>query len=279
LHRLIFEPPLRYPIKSLDLPAGGSVSAATALRMTYDFISMTVGVADRNDDPNGERTVSYLVRAKRAMRLLLSNDPSSLGLHPAVYFYSWTGKQIPIMFLSIADLILDIQKRDRLPEFTNARRAFEDFLIVNRALTNQVIRKFGATPSGRKHLLGYYQDVLRSVAVNGQPHSVLGTLQSSGRYSYLQPDESPYDGVTPTKFSTQVKSGIVIQELSTTAPRCPICGGLLPAQAISVDHLVRLADGGASTDDNAQLTHPYCNTGFKEASVARSKRVEAGTRI
>jgi hypothetical protein len=90
-------------------------------------------------------------------------------------------------------------------------------------------------------------------------------------YSYLQPEESPYGGVVPTKFSTQVKSGLVIQELLGRAHPCPICCGLVPTQAISVDHIQRAEDGGPSTADNAQLTHPYCNTGYKEGMRARER--------
>ena len=33
--------------------------------------------------------------------------------------------------------------------------------------------------------------------------------------------------------------------------------------AISVDHIERKQDGGKATIENAQLTHPYCNTGVK----------------
>jgi hypothetical protein len=96
-------------------------------------------------------------------------------------------------------------------------------------------------------------------------------LQAKSEFSYLQPEESPYGGVVPTKFSTQVKSGLVVQELLPTAPRCPICHGLVPSQGISVDHIQRREDGGPSIPENAQLTHPYCNTGYKEQMRAAAK--------
>ncbi|WP_372726522.1 HNH endonuclease [Nostoc sp. C057] len=31
----------------------------------------------------------------------------------------------------------------------------------------------------------------------------------------------------------------------------------------SIDHIKRKADGGLGTLENAQLTHPYCNTTYK----------------
>ena len=56
-----------------------------------------------------------------------------------------------------------------------------------------------------------------------------------------------------------------MKELLTKAHRCPICKGLVPMQALSIDHKERLEDGGQSTPTNAQITHPYCNTGYKES--------------
>jgi hypothetical protein len=38
LHKMIFEPILQYPIKSLDLPAGGAVYSAPALRGWYTIL-------------------------------------------------------------------------------------------------------------------------------------------------------------------------------------------------------------------------------------------------
>lgn len=267
-YRLIFEPPLHYPIKSIDLPPGGAVYSATSLRMVYDFVNICAGVPSSEDDADGSRTLNYLQRCRRVAQLICSNHSSSLGLHPAAYFYSWTGKQQPILFLTWATIIVEMERLKRLPQFTELRGRLEQFLIANRSLLNQIIRKFGTKESGTKHLVNFYAEVLKMFEAGVQTDDIPGKLQGQPEYSYLQPDESPYLGVTPTRFSTQVKSGLVIQELLPTAPRCPICGGLVPRQAISVDHIERLEDGGRSIPENAQITHPYCNTGFKEQKRA-----------
>jgi 5-methylcytosine-specific restriction endonuclease McrA len=102
-------------------------------------------------------------------------------------------------------------------------------------------------------------------------------LQESSAYAYLQPAESAYEGVTPTKFSAQVKSGLAMKELLTKAHRCPICKGVVPTQALSIDHIRRRNDGGTSTVDNAQVTHPYCNTGYKEQRIAKGKQLASNT--
>ena len=270
LYELIFQPPLQYPIKTLDLPPGGAVYTATSLRMVYDFVTLCAGIPSAEDDADGSRTLDYLARCKRVAQLLCSNHASSLGLHPAVYFYSWTGKQQPILFLTWAALIVELERSNRLPHFTRVRGQLEKFLVANRPLLNQVIRKFGTKESGTKHLGGFYRDVLKLLSDGVSAAEMPTTLSAKPEYSYLQPEESPYGGVAPTKFSTQVKSGLVVQELLAEAHHCPICEGLVPHQAISVDHIERREDGGLSIPSNARLTHPYCNTGYKESLRAKT---------
>jgi len=277
LHQLIFEPSLRYPIKSLDLPAGGAVYSASALRMVYDFISLSVGVPSDEDDGEGIRTIEYLTRCRKVMRQILSNHASSLGLHPAVYFYSWTGKQEPILFLVMAELVVELERARRFSDFVQNRKGFEEFLISNRSLLNQIIRKFGTKDSGKKHLREFYERVLELLGSGISGNDLVDEICKDLSYSYLQPAESPYGGVIPTRLSTQVKAGYVMRELLPMAARCGICGGLVPSQAITIDHKQRLEDEGTHSRENTQLAHPYCNTGFKEQKIARERK--ATTRI
>jgi hypothetical protein len=155
IHQMVFEPPISYPIKKLDLPAGGPVYSSTALPMVYDFIEKCTGAPSPDPDTTGKRTVECLRRTKRVMQTILSDHESSLGLHPAVYFYSWTGKQQPILFLVIADIMIEFERRNRFPWFTKLRGPFERFLVEHRSLLNQLIRKFGTKDSGQAHLSGF----------------------------------------------------------------------------------------------------------------------------
>ncbi|MHA3773642.1 GmrSD restriction endonuclease domain-containing protein [Verrucomicrobiota bacterium sgz303538] len=271
LHKLIFEPRLRYPIKSLSLPAGGADYSAQALRMVFDFITLCQDVPAKDDDSTGERTVEYLKRCRHVMHLILSNHPSSLGLHPAIYFYSWTGKQQPILFLTFAALMIDLEQTNKLDAFIQCREQFEGFLLNHRSLVNQIIRKFGTKESGAKHLRQFYKDVLDGIAKGRTREEVVASLVSQGEYSYLQPSETAYETNPAKRFSTQVKSGILLRELIDKVLPCPICKGLVPEQAISIDHKERMEVGGESTLSNAQVTHPYCNTGYKE-KLSRSAR-------
>jgi hypothetical protein len=46
--------------------------------------------------------------------------------------------------------------------------------------------------------------------------------------------------------------------------RCAICKARLDPNTASDDHVQRRDDGGKDAPDNAQLTHHFCNHGFKE---------------
>jgi hypothetical protein len=197
--------------------------------------------------------------------MLLSKHPSSLGLHPAIYFYSWTGSQQPILFLAVTSLIIEWDRRDKLRQFTNLRRQFEEFLFSSRTLINQIVRKFGTKVSGFRHLEDFYEDVLTLIADGNSGANIVEGLKADPKYSYLQPSEIPYDGVAPTRMSSQVRAGLVMRKLLEVAPRCSICGGFMPAQSITVDHTQRSQDGGLTTAENTTLAHPYCNTGYKES--------------
>jgi len=271
IHRMLFEPHLKYPLSTVDLPPGGAASAAPALRMVFDFINLCVGTPSAEDDSDGVRTMEYLQRCRRVLRLLLSNEPSSLGLHPGVYFYSWTGKQQPILFLTTAALIIDLDQTRQLDSFTRMRGSLEAFLVSNRPLVNQLVRKFGSKASGKIHLRHFYDRVLDAIRSGASLPEMVGIVRSQPEFKYLQPEEQFEEG-GQLSFSTNVKSGVAMRTLLASAPKCAICSGFLPRQAMSLDHIQRVADGGSSTAANAQLTHPYCNHGFKEGELARQHR-------
>ncbi|MCC5607453.1 HNH endonuclease [Nostoc sp. CHAB 5834] len=64
-------------------------------------------------------------------------------------------------------------------------------------------------------------------------------------------------------FNTNRKSEIYIKKTLKNIPQCKICNGLIHRNSISFDHIQRKADGGLASLDNGQITHPYCNTGYK----------------
>lgn len=268
-YQLLFEPELVYPIKSLYLPVAGSVYAGSTLKMMHDFVHLVSAPTSDDDDVDGIRTLETLKRVRRAADLICSNSVRSLGLHPAVYFYSWTGKHQPILFLTMADIVLDAERRSKLPQFIKRRAAFEAFIQDHRALLNQIVRKFGTKDSGQQHLRRFYEEILSAIDAGMGDQAILERLISHKEFTYLQPAESPYAGVSATRYSAQVKSGLIMNELLPTTPKCSVCGGLVPQQGISIDHHIRLSEGGESNVENLRISHGYCNSGIKESHRSR----------
>lgn len=270
-YHLLFEPELSYPIKSLNLPAAGSVYSGPTLKMMHDFVQIVSPAASDEDDLDGIRTLETLKRVRRGAELLCSNSVRSLGLHPAVYFYSWTGKHQPILFLTMAEIIVETERKSKLPVFIKRRAVFEQFIQNHRALLNQIIRKFGTKDSGQNHLKRFYEQVFEAIDSGLGDADIVNRLIEHKDFTYLQPGESPYAGVSATRYAKHVKSGLIMNELLPNELKCVICRGLVPSQAISIDHEVRREDGGESNVENLRITHGYCNSGIKEAQVHRDR--------
>lgn len=103
LHQNFFSPEINQPIKTLDLPIGGTKSPLSALELLMNIISVTSAEQGANrkeidafdEDADGTKTIEVLKRTIAVMTRISGNDAPSLGLHPAVYFYSDRGRHIP----------------------------------------------------------------------------------------------------------------------------------------------------------------------------------------
>jgi hypothetical protein len=102
LHRIMFEPEVSTPLKTLDLPLAGSKSPVDALAVLIDFLSVADPKAhlDKladdsavvNADETGDKTIEALNNGLKIANRITGNFIGSLGLHPAVYFSNDKGK-------------------------------------------------------------------------------------------------------------------------------------------------------------------------------------------
>jgi hypothetical protein len=132
------------------LPLGGSVSPVDALALLVDFLS-TAGTREKDgkaidkytDDVTGDETVQVLKNALQVLNRIAGNNPASLGLHPAVYFYNEKGKYSRFLFLGMAAVIQDkLRNNDSFffKKFTGARKELEQFLIDNKSLIGLILQ-------------------------------------------------------------------------------------------------------------------------------------------
>lgn len=262
---LLFAPTLKTPIKTLDLPVAGRGYSSQTLPLVFEFVNLANEVkndASIEPDASGEETLKFLKKCRAIVNRISGNHASSLGLHPAVYFYSSTGRYQPTAFMAVIAILIRFDKEDKFQYFTRSRQAFETFIIKHRKLVNQVTVKYGSGAKGYARLRDLFLWILDRLSENQSEEAILSEMSKNSEFSFLQPaEQDELNG--RADFSTDAKSSVFLRDALKDPLRCAICGGLIHRNSISVDHILRRAEGGKGEVENGQLTHPYCNTTIK----------------
>lgn len=277
LHKLLFMPPLRQPIKTLDIPLAGYGYGSHVLPFSFDLITRTnkLPVPDSTkkkpqedkieDDPDGSDTITYLKRARRVVRLLCSNEALSLGLHPALYFYTPAGTFQAAALFNAADWFVEMEIQGKLNEFLKVRKNFEDLILAHPAIVKPAVHKLGSGGRTRARMVSLYARILALLSSGQSPEAVWTTIIEEPDFLFLKPEdreekEKAVSGTPGKAFSAKAKSASFFAQALPTAPRCPLCGGLLHANGMVVDHQQEKSKGGTSSSANARMVHPICNS-------------------
>jgi hypothetical protein len=265
IHQLIFEPKLKNPIKSLEVPIVGNLSPSEKLELILEFVNIVNGIEEDKqlgDDSTGDKTVQLLRNCRRIAQRINSKDPSSLGLHPIVYFYTTAGKPKIGSFYGVVTLILYLENTKSFSKFIKIREDFE-WVIWKHDMVPQIVRSSNAIKA-REKVKDFFMKIIEKLSQGMDRKNVMKEIVAEKAFGSLKITTKGNTSETESKvFSRETKSAAYIREALPGSPRCKICGGYLPSGFNSIDHKIRKADGGLGTLDNAQLTHPYCNTTFK----------------
>jgi hypothetical protein len=270
LYATFFEPEVDTPLKTLDVPLGGSVSPVDALSLLIEYLTIagttqasgTKLIDKYDDDGVGDETIKVLKNALLIVQRMTGNSDGSMGLHPAVYFYNERGKYSRFLFLGMASLTAEkLRNNDDgyFKKFTTARKNMEKFLIDNKSLIGILLQNMGKgnRVSKMRDLFSFL--VAESADRILLPEEAISQLGLRGRIFDVN---TAHQG--PTRFSDDDKSQIFITKALASALTCTVCGGKLdPHKSVSYDHKKRVRDGGGNHPSNGDLVHPYCNTGIK----------------
>ncbi len=272
INELLFDPEIQSPIKTLDLPLGGSRGMRTAIQTLIDLCIIAnrdqsgkpIKLSDTLDDSDGSGTLKALQKTKMLVERVTGNWPGSLGLHPAIYFYGPSGRHSSYMFMGTMEWIAKKAANNDsefLKKFTSVRGDLERILIDKKDLLSTIIQRHisGRRASVHATVLEFIVKKLREKVVpadselvsiaNLEGKIVVGTPTTSG-----------------TEFSDDIKSKVFIASAINSAQRCTICNGYLdPTKSVSYDHGKEKKNGGIGDADNCHMTHPYCNTGYKNS--------------
>ncbi len=261
VHELLFLPKLKNPIKTLELPLAGKVFSAQSLPIVWDFIRI-VNPLDKidADDPDGTLTLNFLDNCKKTAQRINSDDQSSLGLHPIVYVYSENGRHKPASLYAITDLILDFEKKKNFEDFICVREQFEKLLLENDYIIQQIVRFRRSAIASHELIKDFYLACIQKLLEKKEIPKAIAEISQTNEFSFLTKPtvESPSN---PSKdFSRAVKSRAYIKSALEGAVKCGICGGYVHTNSVSIDHKTDKKFGGDASAENAQVTHPYCNS-------------------
>jgi len=267
IYDLLFAPELSTPIKTLNLPHGGHTSPISAYNLLMDVISQAAtGTKDEDDnsklnavDVDGSATIACLQRTKAVMKRITGNDLASLGLHPAVYFYSPSGRHWDVMFLAIIRIFAKaIRNNDKqfFRSFNLNRARLESILIDHKALLGQVniaIRSKSRVEKWADFIEGIARG--RLLADSQSQADILVALDVLGKIIVSDFSEGGQE------ISDETKSAAFFRSAFAAAYRCPLCNGLIQIEkSVSYDHVHPKSRGGTGSLQNVQMTHPYCNS-------------------
>lgn len=293
ISKLLFQPPLELPVKTMDVPLAGFGYGSHVVRFAFDLVALANDLpvpdstrkkaTDNNlpDDGTGSETVKYLQRAKRAVQLILSNDPMSLGLHPVLYFYTAGGSFQAAALHNAVAWFLDLEKRGKLQQFLKIRKAFESLILSHPVIVKPAAHKLGSGGRTRSKTLLLFDKLFSILSVNSDPEKAWRKVIKDSGFAYLvtderdQKEETTQPGRVGGKFSRGAKTASYLTATLPTVARCRHCGGLLHRNGMVADHTKERSAGGSSASSNVQWVHPICNSNRKKADGMRAAHPKA----
>jgi hypothetical protein len=279
IHSILYTRQISFPLRSLDLPVGGSDYGAQALPLIFEFVNVAnnIPVTDTKsrkaspatamaDDADGKATISFLKNTRRLVRSISGNHPSSLGPHPYIYFYNRGGYFQPTVFLGVVQWINELRSASKLHLFTKYRKELEEILADNKNFLSDTGHKFGGLNRSMPWVMRLLSTILEKLADGRDKDKILASLKRSKDFSFLFPRKTSGNGrrKVGAKMGRGVKSAVAGAALLPNVLRCAHCGGFLATDSMQTDHKLRRRDHGSSSFDNAQLMHPYCNSTDKQ---------------
>jgi len=196
----------------------------------------------------------------KIVRRFTTTHPSSLGLHPAVYFYSEKGRYQPTAFMAWIELVKDFDTNNGFDRFIEIRSELEKTLVSYKYLTNQITAKYGSALKGYRQLKEVYE-LLIDLVSKGRSTEEVG-IELKNTFPYLNMDYKGEIARSPD-FNANTKSEVFINAALSEAPKCKICNSYIHLKSITIDHVDRKEDGGIGVAGNGQIAHPYCNSTYK----------------
>jgi HNH endonuclease len=276
IYGALYRPPLQSPPKTEELPVAGHGYGSQTLPLIFDLVNISndLPVEDSSKSkkkyltpqgqatPDEAATVSVIKRAEKTVRRITGTHPSSLGLHPGVYFYGASFRHQPTTVLAVAQLVMDLEKSDKFLDFTKVRARFENFLVEHKMFINQLTVKHGSMVKGYLPIRDYYLYILDRIQSGRSDAEIEEDLRDHDKYHTLV-KEKPTPSKQPKKFTQDAKNVKLLVDVLASAFVCNHCRARIDKKSMHLDHKVPKSEGGPADIDNGQWLHPFCDSTAK----------------
>jgi 5-methylcytosine-specific restriction endonuclease McrA len=277
VYAALYIPPLQTPPRTEELPVAGHGYGSQTLPLIFDLVNIAnkfpVEDASKNKKkylvPQGHAkpeegpTLETMRATLRLVSRVTTTHPSSLGLHPAVYFYAINYRHQPTAVLAVLQFIQDMADIDEFLEFTRHRGKFEEFLVNHKLFINQLTLKHGSMVKGFLPIRDYYRFVFDRVKAGRNEREIESDLSSNEKYQTLV-KEKPIKSKKPKAFSQDAKNVKLMSDVLASAFVCNLCGARIDKKSMHLDHILDKSKGGLGNLDNSQWLHPYCDSTAKQ---------------
>lgn len=249
-----------------------TIGGFQASNMTLDVVTQTVKICNDIDsvskleESNEKTAIKYLQKTLKILQYINSEEKFSLGIHPFVYFYSDIGKHKVGSYYGFLLYLKQLIEKNRINDFIKVREIFEKVIYEYNFIAQQIIRKYRQSKKAYTHMADYYNSIMEIIIKNPNYNSkeIIDELKKNSEFKYLQTEIIDNTEIQiKGNFSRGRKQQIKLQTFVRNLSKCPICGGYLSTNSISIDHIIRKNDGGSNSLENGQVTHLYCNTTYK----------------
>jgi len=276
IYAALYVPPLQTPPRTEELPVAGHGYGSQTLPLIFDLVNIAnkfpVEDASKNKKkylvpqghakPEENPTLQTMRATVRLVNRITTTHPSSLGLHPAVYFYAANYRHQPTAVLAVSQFIKDMEEGDSFLEFTKYRAKFETFLVNHKPFINDLTVKHGSMTKGFRQIRDYYWVIFGLVKDGRSDEEIESDLSASDEYQRLI-KERPVVSKKAKAFSQDAKNVKLMGDVLEAAFVCNLCGARIDKKSMHLDHVVEKSAGGPGNLDNSQWLHPYCDSTAK----------------
>ncbi len=251
-----------------SMPIGGPLNSSFTLNVVTQTVRICNGIDKKTllTVGNAEEVIEYLRTTLTILQYINSKEQFSLGIHPFVYFYSGIGKHRIGSYYGFLMFVKELIEKKKIDRFIEARCIFEKVIYQYNFLVQQIMRKNRQSKRAYTSIKDYFSLLVDIILRNPNydEESIVDEIRKDDRFKYLQTEIVDNEKIcVKSNFSRGKKQQIKMSAFVEALPKCPICGGYISSNSMSVDHIQRKRDGGTNAMCNGQVTHLYCNTSYK----------------